>query len=73
MVQVLEKHSHYKVTIEKRRRAGRKNEAVIAVSEFVMVVTWRKKKSMQQMSRIACDPSENTVVGLGTYDAESRS
>ena len=26
---------------------------------------------MQQMSRIAGDPSEKTVVGLGTYDAES--
>ena len=25
---------------------------------------------MQQMSRIAGDPSEKTVVGLGTYDAE---
>ena len=24
---------------------------------------------MQQMSRIAGDPSEKTVVGLGTYDA----
>ena len=73
IVQVLVKHSYYKVTIEKRRRTGRKNEAVIAVSEFVMVVTWRRKKSMQQMSRIAGDPSEKTVVGLGTYDAESRS
>ena len=27
---------------------------------------------MQQMSRIAGDPSEKTVVGFGTYDAESR-
>ena len=36
-----------------------------------MVVTWRRKKSMQQMSRIAGDPSEKTVVGLGTYDVES--
>ena len=44
---------------------------MIAVSEFVMVVTWRRKKSMQQMSRIAGDPSEKTVVGLGTYDVES--